>query len=139
MGNMQKWTNFHLFTYYSFISPNFAKAGSRSFVPTIIYTNTFCTSNTTYVHKQSPQMGYSTGDECTSAWHTCCSGTGSSCQTFLDNHCSVPQVTCCLPVTDLRMGKIGHGLEQWRAQKIFMRGVSISGMWWSFVFGVRSL
>ena len=28
--------------------------------------------------------------------------------------------------------------DQWRTQKIFM-GVSFSGMWWSFVFGVRFL
>jgi len=31
------------------------------------------------------------------------------------------------------------GLEQWRTQKIFMAAVSFSGVWWSFVFGVRCL
>jgi len=28
---------------------------------------------------------------------------------------------------------------QWRTQKIFMGGTSFSGIWWSFVFGVRCL
>ena len=28
---------------------------------------------------------------------------------------------------------------QWRTQKIFLGGVSFSGIWWSFVFGVRCL
>jgi len=29
--------------------------------------------------------------------------------------------------------------KQWRTQKIFMGGVSIGGIWWSFDFGVRCL
>jgi len=32
-----------------------------------------------------------------------------------------------------------RGLPQWRTQKIVMEGVSFSGIWWSFAFGVRSL
>jgi len=28
---------------------------------------------------------------------------------------------------------------QWRTQKIFMGGISIRGIWWSLVFGVRCL
>jgi len=30
-------------------------------------------------------------------------------------------------------------VSQWRKQKIFMGGISLSGIWWSFVFGVRCL
>jgi len=29
------------------------------------------------------------------------------------------------------------GSEQWRTQELFMGTVSISGIWWTFVFGVR--
>jgi len=29
--------------------------------------------------------------------------------------------------------------QQWRTQKTFMGRVSFSGVWWPFVFGVRSL
>ena len=29
------------------------------------------------------------------------------------------------------------GSEQWRTQKLFIVMVSISGIWWTFVFGVR--
>jgi len=32
-----------------------------------------------------------------------------------------------------------HKYTQWRTQKIFMGGVSFSGRWWPFVFGVRCL
>jgi len=28
---------------------------------------------------------------------------------------------------------------QWRTQKLFMRGISFSGIWWTFAFGVRCL
>jgi len=36
-------------------------------------------------------------------------------------------------------GQHQHGAVQRRTQKIFMGVVSFSGIWWSFLFGVRSL
>jgi len=49
---------FFSFTFYSFITPSVAKARSRISLHTVTQTNMFCTSKTTYVRKQSLQMGY---------------------------------------------------------------------------------
>jgi len=39
-------------------------------------------------------------------------------------------------VTNLKFSRLW---QQWRTQKIIMEGVPFSGIWWSFVFGVRCL
>jgi len=71
-------------------------------------------------------------------YHSWCSTPKSNANAWADTHKKILEEGS-VQITRFSWRLRNHS-NQWRTQKLFMcGGVSCSGVWWSFVFGVRSL